>query len=142
QARSVLRRAARHVRVRRWAMTTLLHLAQPLARTRGRLAGHADHARSHARRFAGPWPRARTEWTQTWQSSERRLRGIEDRLRTEGVVVSRGGVYDRWDLQARYGFAGAVRLSLAIEEHGAGRQLVGLRPTPPYARGTLRLGAG
>src|SRR5205823_4040838 len=37
QARSVLRPVARNVRLRRWAFTTLLHLVQPLARTRGRL---------------------------------------------------------------------------------------------------------
>src|SRR5207248_913308 len=127
QTRSVVRPVARHVRVRKWALTTLLHVVQPLARTRGRLAGHADHARCLPRRLAGPWPRVLTEWTDAWQSSERRLREIEDRLRTEGAVVSRGGVYDRWDLQARYGFAGAVRISLGIEEHGAGRQLVRLR---------------
>src|SRR5205814_2285977 len=39
----------------------------------------------------------------------------------------------------RYGFAGAVRISLGIEEHGAGRQLVRLRLAPRYSRGVLGL---
>ena len=38
-----------------------------------------------------------------------------------------GGDFDSWDLQVQGGLLGRARLSLAIEEHGAGRQLLRLR---------------
>jgi hypothetical protein len=42
----------------------------------------------------------------------------------------RGGDYDRWDLEVRGGFLGAARLRSAVEEHGAGKQLVRFRSWP------------
>jgi hypothetical protein len=120
-------------------LTTFIHLIQPLARTWGRLGGRAEPARSRARRFAAPLPRVFREWTEAWQPGENRLLEIERRLRAEGAIVARGGVYDRWDLQARHGFIGAVRIGIGIEEHGAGRQLVRLRLTPRYSRGAMSL---
>src|SRR5205085_331108 len=83
-------------------------LLQSLARMRGRL-GRAAPARARAGRFAAPLPRVLTEWTEAWQSGERRLTEIERRLRAGGAIVARGGTYDRWDLQARRGFIGSVR---------------------------------
>ena len=120
-------------------MTTVLHLIQPLARTWGRLGGRAEPARSRAGRFAAPLPRVFSEWTEAWQSGEDRLTEIEERLRADGAIVARGGVYDRWDLQARHGFTGAVRIRIGIEEHGAGRQLVRLQLTPRYSRAAISL---
>ena len=123
RSRSAIRPPRRGARATGWAMTTFLHLLQPLARMRGRL-GRAAPARARAGRFAAPLPRVLTEWTEAWQSGERRLTEIERRLRAGGAIVARGGTYDRWDLQARRGFIGSVRIRLGIEEHGAGRQLV------------------
>jgi hypothetical protein len=139
RTRSVMRPPTWRVRAASWAITTLLHLLQPLARTRGRLGGRAEQARSVRRRFAMPLPRVLTQWTESWQPGERRLGEIERRLRDAGAIVSRGGAWDRWDLQARHGLTGAVRIRIGIEEHGAGRQLVRLRLTPRYSRSALGL---
>jgi GT2 family glycosyltransferase len=137
--RAVLRPPRRRIRAANWAMTTLLNLLQPLARTRGRLGGRSEQARSPTRRLAIPSPRTLTEWTESWQSGESRLGEIERRLRAADAVVARGGAFDRWDLQARHGLTGAVRIRMGVEEHGAGRQLVRLRLTPRYSRAVLGL---
>jgi GT2 family glycosyltransferase len=139
RTRSVMQPPARRVRATSWAMTTLLHLLQPLARARGRLSGRAQQARVPTRRFAMPVPRVLTEWTETWQPGARRLGEIEKRLRTVGAVVAHGGVYDRWDLQARHGLTGAVRIRIGVEEHGVGRQFVRLRLTPRYSGAAMGL---
>jgi hypothetical protein len=134
-----MRPPARRVRAVNWAIVTLLHLLQPLARTRGHLGGRAEQARSLRPRFAMPFPRVFSEWTESWKPGERRLGEIETRLRDAGEIVARGGAYDRWDLQARSGLAGAVRIRIGIEEHGAGRQLVRMRLTPRYSRAAMGL---
>src|SRR5438105_4285255 len=54
RARSVSQPSTRRVRSATWALTTVLHLIQPLARTWGRLGGRAEPARSRAGRFAAP----------------------------------------------------------------------------------------
>jgi hypothetical protein len=59
-----------------------------------------------------------------------RLQSIEETLKVEGTAGSRGGDYDRWDLEVRGGLLGAVRLLATTEEHGAGRQLVRFRLWP------------
>src|SRR5207249_1799386 len=93
RARSVIRPPTGRARAFRWAFTTLLYLIQPLARIRGRLGGAAP-ARSREGRFAAPLPRVLKEWTEAWQSGERRLSGLEAQLRSAGAIVARGGVYD------------------------------------------------
>jgi hypothetical protein len=61
------------------------------------------------------------------------VREIERRLRDIDVIVRIGGEYDRWDLEVRVGTLGSMRLRMAVEEHGWGRQLVRLRAWPrPY----------
>jgi len=72
-------------------------------------------------------------WTERWQAAEQRLQELELAVRGARVPVVRGGPYDRWDLQARGGMLGAVRILMAIEEHGAGRQLVRVRLWPRYS---------
>jgi hypothetical protein len=69
-------------------------------------------------------------WSEQWQCPLARLQAIEETLRTEGTSGSRGGDYDRWDLEVRGGLFGAARLLAATEEHGAGRQLVRFRLWP------------
>ena len=59
-----------------------------------------------------------------------RLQAIEETLRAEGTAGTRGGDYDRWDLEVRGGLFGAARLLATTEEHGAGRQLVRFRLWP------------
>lgn len=120
-------------RIRMHALVALLYLIQPLARLRGRL------------RFGlSPWrcprvnakciPRSKSFqfWSETWQTAERRLESLENSLRTQGAIPLRGSDYERWDLEVRGGALGACRLRMAIEEHGAGRQMIRFRCWPHF----------
>ncbi|OLE96887.1 MAG: glycosyl transferase, partial [Cyanobacteria bacterium 13_1_20CM_4_61_6] len=138
-SRSVVAPLTRRSRAIGWAVTTLLHLIQPAARISGRIAGHRALGRSRRRRFAIPLPRVLKVWAEIWKSGEDRLCELEAGLCARGAIVSRGGAFDRWDLQVRHTFIGAVRIRLGIEEHGAGRQLVRVQVAPCYARDVLGL---
>jgi GT2 family glycosyltransferase len=119
-------------RIARWVLATFLHLLQPLARMQGRLGDNQTRDRPSLR-FAIPQPRMIKVWAELWRSGEKRLATIESQLCAAGAVVTRGGVYDRWDLDARYSLTGAVRIRIGIEEHGAGRQLVRFDLMPRYS---------
>jgi GT2 family glycosyltransferase len=113
------------------ALTAFLHLLQPLARLCGRMGwGLTPWRHSGARGPALPRPREFVLWSEQWQSAEERLRTLEAVLRAERVVVPRGSDYDRWDLEVRGGLLGTTRLRMAIEEHGAGKQLIRFRAWP------------
>src|SRR5437867_238724 len=79
------------------------------------------------RGLALPLPRTCTIWSERWQGPEERLQAIEVALQARGARVLRGGDYDRWELEVRGGLFGAARTRMAIEEHGAGKQLVRFR---------------
>jgi hypothetical protein len=113
---------------------TTLHLVQPLARMSGRVRGYPAATRSRGPRFAVPMSRIFTSWSEAPQSSSDRLSEIESSVRATGTIVSRGGNYDRWDLEARTSFIGAVRIRMGLEEHGGGRQLVRLHVAPTCSR--------
>jgi GT2 family glycosyltransferase len=121
---------------RRRALTTLLHLLQPIARLRGRLRHGLAPWRVRGPRQPA-WPRARSFalWTERWRAPEARLQNIERSLRDAGAVVRRGGDFDRWDLEVRGGALGSTRLLTAVEEHGQGRQMVRGRTWPRVAGG-------
>jgi hypothetical protein len=117
------------------ALTTFLYLLQPAARLGGRLRhGLAPWRKRCAPRFAIPWPRTSTIWSETWRSLEDRLESLESTLRSRGAVVMRGNEHSRWDLQVWGGLFGAVRTRMAIEEHGNGKQLIRLRLRPRVNR--------
>ncbi len=121
-------------------ITAFLHLVQPLARLWGRQRlGLTPWRRQGIRGFAFPRPRAFAIWSEHWQASTARLSSLEAALLAHRAVVRRGGDYDSWDLEARDGTLAAVRLQMAIEEHGAGRQLVRLRVWPSVSSGSLAL---
>jgi GT2 family glycosyltransferase len=121
-------------RLKSRALTALLHLVQPIARLEGRLRSGL----TPWRRGAGGcvWPRVRTAavWSERWRASTEWLQSLEAALRGMGARVIRGGDYDQWDLEVRGGVFGAVRVHMAIEEHGAGRQLVRFRASPRCSR--------
>ena len=123
-----------------WCLTTLLHLLQPLARLRGRLLhGLTPWRWESAQGLVWPWPQISIMWHEQWQSAIERLQNLEAMLRTGGTLVARGGDYDRWDLEVRGGVFGAARTLMAIEEHGAGKQLIRFRSWPKCSKQGLAL---
>lgn len=114
-------------RLKRYAVTALLYLLQPLVRLSGRLrCGLTPWRRRGKPTFVFPRPQIHTLWSESWRVPEQRLESMETALREQGAVVKRGGGYDRWDLEVRGGLFGAVRTRMMIEEHGGGKQLVRL----------------
>jgi hypothetical protein len=127
-----------HVQLR--ALTTCLFLIQPLARLYGRMRHGLTVWRQRERHHVGV-PRRLTAWTwsETWQDPLHRLRAIEVALRFAGARVRRGGDFHDWDLEVESGLFGHARLMMAVEEHGAGRQLIRLRAWPKWRGQSLSL---
>jgi GT2 family glycosyltransferase len=129
-------------RMRLRTVTALLHLLQPLARLRGRFDNGLTPWRLHGVFGATlPVPRVVRVWSDRWHAAADWLQWIEGTLLVRGVQVRRGGDYDRWDLEVSRGLFGAVALRMAIEEHGAGRQLVRFRVWPRMWGGTALVAA-
>lgn len=122
----------------RRALVFFMHLQQPLARLIGR---HRHGLRPWRRRGEAAAPGVEAPpwlWSPTWAAAEDWVAAFESALRTGGLVVQRGGATDDWDLELRGGLFGALRARFAVEEHGAGRQLLRLRAdahTPWPVRG-------
>src|SRR5437764_6868761 len=132
----------RRGRVGRRLLTAFLYLAQPLVRLEGRIAhGLTPWRRRGPHALGLPLPRTYAFWSETWQSTEDRVRAVSAALRAGGSVVHSGGDWDGWDLEVRGGLLGGARLRLAIEEHGAGRQLTRVRSWPHASRVAVALGA-
>jgi hypothetical protein len=122
---------SRAARLKLRALATFLHMLQPLARLRGRLHhGLTPWRRQRARALTLPRTRTFAIWSEHWRAPDDRLRAIEAALRADGARVLRGGDSDRWDLEVLGGMLGAVRILMAVEEHGMGRQLVRFRTSP------------
>src|SRR5258708_4490510 len=58
------------------------------------------------------------------------LKTIDAEQRVKGVVALGVYAFDRWALEIRGGMFGAARLSMALENHGSGRQLLRVRSWP------------
>jgi glycosyltransferase involved in cell wall biosynthesis len=133
----------RRGRLRRRMLTGLLYLLQPLARLEGRISHGLTPWRRRGPRAAGlPLPRNYSFWSEEWRSTEERIGAVSATLCNAGAVVRSGGDWDRWDLAVRGGLLGGARLRLAIEEHGAGRQLVRVRSWPHASRVAIAMGVG
>ena len=118
--------------------TGLLHLLQPIARLRGRLATGMSLLQVRGRRSSAlPRQRSMSLWTEQWTEPSTLLRGLEHRLRTHGALVRRGGNVENWDLGVSAGLFGGYRLLSTVEEHGAGKQLFRLRAWPVIGRASL-----
>jgi hypothetical protein len=117
------------------ALTCLLHLLQPAARLWGRLRYGLGPLRLRGVNDSLPWPHTAEVWSETWRAPQDWLREVEAAIRTQGLQWVRGNDFDRWDIEVRScGLVGSARLLVAVEEHGAGRQLVRFRFWP---RGSL-----
>jgi GT2 family glycosyltransferase len=129
-------------RLRLRTLTATLYLLQPLARLGGRLGeGLTPWRRRGPSVFRLPAARTLSFWSERWQSTEERVRGIAEALRGAGSIVVSGGDWDRWDLQVRGGVIGAARLRVGIEEHGSGCQVVRVRVWPHVPGAGILLGA-
>jgi hypothetical protein len=144
-ARARFHRAGRSRRavLKLYALTTLLHILQPIARLCGRLAHGLSPWRQRGPFLGVAVPRRHdwSFWRERWRAAGDHLADITDALRQTGAIVKAGGDYDRWDLEVRLGALGASRVLLAPEEHGAGRQLLRFRITPWVPPAWLVLGA-
>jgi GT2 family glycosyltransferase len=121
-------------------LTAWLHLQQPLARLFGRL--HYDLTPWRKRGVGGaalPLSRSLTHWSETWLAAAERLRSVEAAMRACGASVVRGGNYAAWDLEVRDGVFGGVRMRMAVEEHGGGKQLARMRAWPFVSTGVAIL---
>ena len=108
-----------------------LHATQPLVRLAGRIRkGLSPWRRARGPRSILPRSRRGEVWSETWRSPESWVEVLQRRLLALGASVLPGGVWDRWDLEVRGGLFGGVRLHVAVEEHGEGRQLVRWRYRP------------
>ncbi len=117
-----------------WALRGLtagLFLVQPVARLWGRLKNGLSPWRRRGKK-AGllPLPRRRAIWSENWKAQAERLGALEKILRAEGAMLRPGGEFDSWDLEIRGGLLGKVRLLMAVEEHGSGKQQVLVRFWP------------
>jgi hypothetical protein len=74
-----------------------------------------------------PLPKTVSIWSEEWRTPEDWLRHLQFRLRSEGTFGFPGGGYDDWDLEIQGGILAAVRTRIAVEEHGAGRQMLRFR---------------
>ena len=112
-------------RWRRHSLVFLMHLLQPIAR----LIGRRRHGLTPWRRRGKPGADAPvpTEiWSETWRSPQAWVETFESALRGCGLVVRRGDAMDPWDLELRGGLQGSLLARFAVEEHGAGKQLLRL----------------
>jgi hypothetical protein len=122
------------------ALTAFLHLTQPVMRLRGRLGhGLTPWRLRGLGGIAVPAPCTWSVWSERWLAAEDWVGAVERGLTERGAIVHRGGDYDRWDLHVRGGMLGAGRLLAAVEEHGAGRQLIRFRWRPRIRAASLVL---
>jgi len=111
---------------------------QPLARLSGRLhQGFTLWRKRATSGFALPRPWLANIWSKQSLEVEERLRSLEATLLSQGASPTRGGNYDHWDLEVPGGVLGSARMSVAVEHHGDGRQLLRIRSWPRCSTGGI-----
>jgi len=125
--------------IKYWILTTLLHVAQPMARLYGRITYGLTPWRKRGSNFLTlnllfKNKISLTMWSEKWKALQEWLYEIESNLIKSRVRVRRGGTFDRWDLHVSCGFFSSARALLTIEEHGGGKQLLRIKCRPHYSR--------
>jgi hypothetical protein len=124
-------------------LTAWLHLQQPLARLFGRIRYDLTPWRKRGvQGTALPVRRSLSLWSETWVAPSSRLAAVEKALRSSGASVVRGGDFDEWDLEVRDGVFAAVRVRMAAEEHGGGKQLVRFHAASVFSKEVIFLAIG
>jgi hypothetical protein len=112
-------------------LTGFLHIIQPAARLFGRLNSGLTPWRWYGPPYyAFPRPRKYKIWSDNWRPADKWLQSIKAAIQKTGAMVKQGGDFDRWDLEVRLRLFGGVRSQMAVEEHGAGKQLLRIRNWP------------
>lgn len=128
----------------------LLHLIQPVARLYGRLRYGLTPWRkkvvgANIKFLFSFRQQVFSRWSEVWRPAETWLSMIEKNAKASGNRVKRGGDYDNWDLEIKYGIFAKSRGLLTIEEHGGGKQYLRFRcstkaTSPAYFISALMLG--
>jgi hypothetical protein len=136
QAHQTVPHRSRRQTLERRLLTALLFVLQPCARLAGRLRNGLSPWRRRLRPGAAlPRPKTLELWSEDWRDPQVRVEQLQDALAERGGFVRSGGPFDRWDLEVRTGPLGGVKLRIAVEEHGRGRQLVRARVWPRVSAG-------
>jgi GT2 family glycosyltransferase len=138
QARFSSKPGTRWQRYKLFWITAFMHLQQPLARLIGRLRhGLSPWRRAPRGPLRVPMRRRLAVWHEQWEAPNDTLEKLRNALSESGVAVTAGGDYDAWDLEVRGGLFATARLLMAVEEHGAGRQMLRFRVWPKWSRFAL-----
>jgi len=131
RARFTSKPETRWQRYKLFWITAFMHLQQPLARLIGRLRhGLSPWRRRGADAKSSPFPHSVSVWREQWLDPHEMLRRLQDAIAGIGATVAVGSCFDKWDIQVRGGLFGNVKVLMAVEEHGGGKQLYRFRIWP------------
>jgi len=123
-------------RVKRRTLTAFLYLIQPLARLFGRLPHGLTIWRRHpADDYSFPHPWTADIWATGYHSVEALLQTIEVEQRVQGIVALRGQCVRPVGPRGQWRHVRRRSLSMALENHGSGRQLLRVRSWPRCSMG-------
>jgi GT2 family glycosyltransferase len=123
------------------ALTAALHLLQPAARLRGRMAHGLGPWRYAGKALRLPVRRTWAFWSTRWMDPHGRLHALERGITAMGAKIMRGGEYDRWDVEVRVGMVVSARLRMAVEEHACRAQLIRVHALLRRSMAALVVGA-
>ena len=131
RARFTSKPASRWQRYKLFWVTAFMHLQQPLARLIGRLRhGLSPWRRRGADVKSNPFPSTTSVWREDWIDPPEMLGRLQGALAESGATMTVGSCFDKWDIQVRGGLFGNVKVLMAVEEHGGGKQLYRFRIRP------------
>lgn len=112
-------------------ITALLHFTQPIARLLGRIRYGITPFRNFKSKYLSlPFRKSFNICNYQWKTTEQILNIFQNKLKSFKLPVKTGGTYDSWDFELITGLFGKSQLSVAIEEHGEGKQYLRFRTHP------------